>query len=113
MWLHLADQVLDAVPDAGVAELAEVGQVLADLRVGQVQALAELFGRDGPAVGALERLQLAQVQAEPPDGGIGERRRCGSAPCDGRLFQGVPGRQATKRITAAGTLNRAGEDRSG
>jgi hypothetical protein len=43
-----------------VAELPEVGEVLADLRVGQTEAFAELFAGDGAAVLAFEGFELAK-----------------------------------------------------
>lgn len=57
----LADQLLDAVADAGMAELSEIGEILADLGIGEAEAFAQLLGRDGPLVLAGKRLQLAQV----------------------------------------------------
>src|SRR5207302_105276 len=71
----LEDEVVHAVADAGVAELAEVGEVLADLGIGEAEALAELAAGDRAAVLALERLELPQVEAEPADGGIGDQVR--------------------------------------
>jgi hypothetical protein len=55
-----------------VAELAEVGEVFADLSVGEAEGFAELFGGDGSAVFALEGFELAQVEAQAADGGIGD-----------------------------------------
>ena len=47
-------QILDVVADAAHAELAEVGQVLADLRGVQVELLGERLRRDGLDAGGLE-----------------------------------------------------------
>ena len=41
----LGDEVVDAVADAGVAELAEVGEVFADLGVGEVEAIRRAVWR--------------------------------------------------------------------
>ena len=64
-FAELGDEFFDAVADAGVAELAEVGKVFADLGVGVAQGVAELLGGDGVLFGALEGFQLAEVEAEP------------------------------------------------
>ena len=68
-FAELCDEFIDAVADAGVAELTEVGEVFADLSVGVSEGVAELFGGDGVFVGFLEGFELAQVEAEAVDGG--------------------------------------------
>jgi hypothetical protein len=68
-FAELGDELIDAVADAGVAELAEVGEVFADLGVGVAKGVAELFGRDGVFVGFMEGFELAQVETEAVDGG--------------------------------------------
>ena len=57
-------QVLDVVADAADAELAEVGEVLADLRGVQVELLGERLRRDRPDAGGLERVEAAQVDRQ-------------------------------------------------
>ena len=47
-------QILDVVADAAHAELAEVGQVLADLGGVQVELLGQRLRRDGLDAGGLE-----------------------------------------------------------
>ena len=51
------DQLLDPVADAGIAELAEEGEVLADLGVVDRQGRAELAAGDRGLTLALERLR--------------------------------------------------------
>ena len=57
--------------DAGVAELPEIGQVFAHLGVGEAQGIAQLLGTEGLPALVGERLQFAQVEAQPLDGGAG------------------------------------------
>src|SRR5579883_289982 len=65
------DQLVDAVSDPGMSELAEEREILADLRVLDRQRLAELAAGDGGAALVLIGLQLPQVQADPPHHGLG------------------------------------------
>ena len=74
------DQLLGRVADAGVAQVAQVGQVLAHLGVGDAERLAELAAGDGAASLACEAFQAAQVQAEPADAGPRQRARRSRAP---------------------------------
>src|SRR5262249_8071984 len=63
------DQFVRGVADAGVAEVAERGEVLAHLRVGDAERLAELAAGDlGDAV-PQQSFEAAQVQAEPAPAG--------------------------------------------
>ena len=67
------DQLVAAVADAGMAEMAEIGEILADLGIGE----AEQRGRAGWELtvalpGANELLQLAQVEAQPADDRLGD-----------------------------------------
>jgi hypothetical protein len=70
---NLCDEIVYPVSDAGVTELAKIGKILADLRIGESKALTELFAGDRPAVFALEALQLAEVKAQAFDRGIGDQ----------------------------------------
>src|SRR5262249_35495630 len=69
------DDFLRGVADAGVAEVAEVGEVLADLGVGDAEGLAELAAGDGPHPRAVEPFEGPQVKAQARDRGRGEARR--------------------------------------
>ena len=71
-FAELGDEFFDAVADAGVAELAEVGEVFADLGVGVAEGVAELFGGDGGFVGFLQGFELSEVEAQAVDGGCGD-----------------------------------------
>ena len=65
-------EIADVVADAADAELAEVGEVLANLRRVQVELLGERLGRDGPDARALELVETAQVDREPVRGELGD-----------------------------------------
>ena len=56
----------------GIAELAEIGQVLSHLRVGKAEEAAELRRAGGFVAVADEVLQLAQVQAQATDDRFGD-----------------------------------------
>ena len=58
-------EIADVVADAADAELAEVGEVLADLRGVQVELLGERLRRDGADARIFERVQAAQVDRQP------------------------------------------------
>ena len=64
---NLLDQLWDAVPDPGVAELPEIGEVLADLGVGEAERLTKLTAGDRLTVVLAKGLELSQVEAQPPD----------------------------------------------
>ena len=66
-------QLLDVVADAADAELAEVGEVLANLRRVQVELLGQRLRRDRPHAGGVERVQAAQVDRQPVGGQLGDR----------------------------------------
>src|SRR5690606_15822406 len=57
-------EVLDVIADAADAELAEVGQILADLRRVQVKLLGQRLRRDCLDPGGIERVQRAQVNRQ-------------------------------------------------
>ena len=84
---QVALQIADVVADAADAELAEVGEVLANLRGVQMELLGERLRRDGADAGVLERVEAAQVDREAVGGELGdliERSACpAGAPCGG------------------------------
>ena len=57
-------QVADVVADAADAELAEVRQVLADLRGVQMELLGQRLGRNRADAGAIELVQTAKIHRE-------------------------------------------------
>ena len=65
-------QIADVVADAADAELAEVGEVLADLRGVQMELLGQRLRRDGPDAGIVERVQAAQVDRQAIGGELGD-----------------------------------------
>ena len=67
----MVGQGVDVVADAADAELAELGEVLADLGGGEVVALRHLLRGDPVDAELLEMAQAAQVEREPVEG---ERR---------------------------------------
>ena len=69
---QVALQIADVVADAADAELAEVGEVLADLRGVEVKLLGERLGRDRADAGVLERVEAAQVDGKPVGGELGD-----------------------------------------
>ena len=64
-------RILDVVADAADAELAEVGEVLADLRGVEVELLGQRLRRDGLHAGALELVEAAQVDRQAVGGELG------------------------------------------
>ena len=70
--LDPGNQLAAAVADAGIAELAEVGQVLAHLGVRKLKQLAELRGAGGFVPVPHQALQLSQVQAQTIDDRFGD-----------------------------------------
>ena len=58
------DQFRYAIPDSRMAELPEIGEILADLGVGQPPRLTKLPARHRPAVVLTESLKLPQVNAK-------------------------------------------------
>ena len=69
---QVALQIADVVADAADAELAEVRQVLANLRGVQVELLGERLRRDGRHAGVVERVQAAQVDRQAIGGQLGD-----------------------------------------
>ena len=65
-------QVLDVVADAAHAELAEVGEVLADLRGVEVELLGQRLRRDRLDAGGFELVQAAEVDRQPVGGELGD-----------------------------------------
>ena len=86
-------QLLDVVADAADAELAEIRQVLPDLRRVQVELLGERLRRNRPDARRVERVQAAQIDRQPIGRQLGNRlgqragRRLGRPACS-------PGSQA-------------------
>jgi hypothetical protein len=66
--VEVIGQGLDVVADAADAELPELGQVLADLRGGEVVALRHLLRGDPLDAELLEMAQTAQIEREPVEG---------------------------------------------
>ena len=62
---QVALQIADVVADAADAELAEVREVLADLRGVQVELLGERLRRDRAHARAFELVEAAQVDRQP------------------------------------------------
>src|SRR5262249_31656289 len=63
------DQFLRRVADAGLSQVAQVGQVLAHLGVGHAEGFAQLAARNRARAGAEMLLQPPQVQPQPPHAG--------------------------------------------
>jgi hypothetical protein len=57
-------EIADVIADAAHPELAEVGEVLADLRGVQVELFGERLRGDGPDAGAFEQREAAQVDRQ-------------------------------------------------
>ena len=68
---QVALQIADVVADAADAELAEVGEVLADLRGVEVELLGERLRRDRADAGVLEHVEAAEVDGKPVGGELG------------------------------------------
>src|SRR4051812_3943039 len=68
-----------------MSELAKVRQVFAHLGIGQAQRLAQLLGRNRPAVLPLEGFKLPQIKAESSNGGVGDQLGAGGLPEMGLL----------------------------
>ena len=66
-----AIELLDPIADPGIAELAEEGQVLADLGVVDRQRRPEQAAGDRLVSLALEGFELSQVEADPAHHGLG------------------------------------------
>ena len=85
---NLGDQLMAPIPDAGMAEMAEIRQVFANLGVGEAQHFSQLAGADRGSPLADQILQLSQVKAEPTndDGGdLPLLRRVTFASCRAQL----------------------------
>ena len=67
----LGDQIVDAIANARMTELAEIGQILSYLRIGEMEAVAQLFAGYGSTLLAFERLELAQIKTQPSNSRIG------------------------------------------
>ena len=69
---QVAPQLLDVVADAAHAELAEIREVLADLRGVEVELLGERLRRDGLDAGRVERVEATQVDRQPVGRQLGD-----------------------------------------
>ena len=65
-------EIADVVADAADAELAEVGEVLADLRGVQMELLGERLRGDRLDAGVLELVEAAQVDRQAVGGELGD-----------------------------------------
>ena len=61
---EVALQVAHVVADAADAELAEIGEVLPNLRGVQMELLGERLGRDRADAGAVEHVEAPQVDRQ-------------------------------------------------
>jgi len=67
------DEIVDVVARALLAELAEVGQVLADLSRADAQPPGQLVGRGGDAVGiGLQAAEFAKIERQTADYDVGD-----------------------------------------
>src|SRR4029079_17702779 len=69
---QVPSQVLHVVADAAHAKLAEVRQILANLRGIQPELLGEPLRRDGQYAGGIELGEAAQVDRQPVRGELGD-----------------------------------------
>ena len=84
---EVAPQLLDVVADAADAELAEIREVLADLRRIQVELLGQRLRRDRAHARRIEGVEAAQVDRQPVGRQLGDRlRRAARRGSAGRLF---------------------------
>ena len=67
-------QFLGRIADARLAKVAQTGQVLAHLGVGDAQGDAQLTAGNGLHSLAVEPFQMAKIKAETPDAGSGQAR---------------------------------------
>ena len=58
---QMAFEIADVIADAADAELAEVREILPDLRRVQMELVRERLGRNRPDAGALEQVETAEV----------------------------------------------------
>ena len=65
-------EILDVVADAADAELAEIGQILADLRGIQMELLGQGLRRNRFDAGGFELSQAAQVNRQTIGGELGD-----------------------------------------
>lgn len=59
-------QLADVVPDPGMPELTDEGQVLSDLGIRQPQKRTDLLGADHHPIGRKKHDELSQIEAESP-----------------------------------------------
>ena len=90
---QMALQIADVVADAADAELAEVGEVLANLRGVEMELLGERLRRDRADAGFLEHVEAAQVHRKPVGGELGD--------LIGGLFPGAVGRPLCSAFSQA------------
>ena len=99
---QVAAQLLDVVADAADAELAEVREVLADLRGVEVELLGQRLRRHRAHAGRVERVQAAQVDRQPVGRQLGNRLGRRRAPATGRLFAFFTSSDLTRRRAGHG-----------
>src|SRR5207302_11031396 len=73
------DDFLSGIADAGLAKIAKIGEVFADLGVGDAERLAQLAAGGGLRAFAEKALQVAEVTAEAMNAGSRQPRFMGSA----------------------------------
>lgn len=76
--LDRANKFLTAVADARVPEVPKVGQILADLGIGEAQLPAKLTATDRLFAIGNQVLKLSQIQAQPANNRLGYGTRIGS-----------------------------------
>jgi hypothetical protein len=90
-----------------MAELAKIGQILANLRVSEAKAFAQLLAGDGSTRLALEIFELSQVQAEPPNCWIGNgfrSRRLHETPGESRIISSATERSSVGAAPSHSTV---------
>ena len=91
-------QLLDVVADAANAELAEVRQVLADLRSVEVELLGERVRRNGAHAGGVELSEAPEVDGQPIGRQLGDRLDAVAAPTVFQRWQRVGGLLVLGRV---------------
>src|SRR4029453_1161820 len=110
--LELGLEPGDVVADPANAELAEVRQVLADLRRVQIEALGQLLRRDGLDAVLFELQQAPGVDRETTDRHLGDPRQAGVGAWRHRaagpapIARGAPGPRYSLDFTKIGCPSR-------
>ena len=86
-------QILDVVADAAHAELAEIGEILADLRGVQVELLGQRLRRDRLDAAGSSWFEAAQVDRQAVGRELGDL--LGAAPRGGEFTGRVDGHRAS------------------